>query len=176
MAFMASMMWGALSAFFPLFALSHGIANPGPFFAVIAIILIFTRSLGGRIFEIKPREKVIFPCLSLLIMAVIILTFSKTFPMFIFVAVIWGLGHAFIFPSLLNYAIDQASSPSGSVIGTYTALSDFGSGIGPVIMGIVLQFASYPAMFLCSALAGFIGLFYFYSMVRKKGSDQYANL
>jgi MFS family permease len=31
MSFMASMMWGALSAFF-LFALSHGIANPGLFF------------------------------------------------------------------------------------------------------------------------------------------------
>jgi predicted MFS family arabinose efflux permease len=176
MAFMASMMWGALSAFFPLFALSHGIANPGPFFAVIAIILIFSRSLGGRIFEIKPREKVIFPCLSLLIIAMIVLTFSKTSPMFMVVAVIWGMGHAFIFPSLMNYAIDQASSPSGSVIGTYTALSDFGSGIGPVIMGIILELTSYPAMFLCSALTGLIGLLYLYSIVRKKGSDQYANL
>ena len=176
MSFMASMMWGALSAFFPLFALSHGIANPGPFFAVVAIILIFSRSLGGRIFEIKPREKVIFPCLSLLIIAMIVLTFSKTSPMFMVVAVIWGMGHAFIFPSLMNYAIDQASSPSGSVIGTYTALSDFGSGIGPVIMGIILELTSYPAMFLCSALTGFIGLLYLYSIVRKKGSDQYANL
>ena len=176
MAFMASVMWGALSAFFPLFALSHGIANPGPFFAVIAIILIFSRSLGGRIFEIKPREKVIFPCLSLLIIAMIVLTFSKTSPMFMVVAVIWGMGHAFIFPSLMNYAIDRASSPSGPVIGTYTALSDFGSGIGPVIMGIILELTSYPAMFLCSALAGFIGLLYLYSIVRKKGSDQYANL
>jgi predicted MFS family arabinose efflux permease len=176
MSFIASMMWGALSAFFPLFALSHGVANPGPFFAVVAIMLIISRALGGNIFEIKPREKVIFPSLSLLIIALVILTFSKTSPMFILVAVIWGLGHAFIFPSLMNYAIDRASSPSGSVIGTYTALSDFGSGIGPVIMGIILQLASYQAMFLCSALAGLIGLLYLYSIVRKKGSGRHANL
>jgi len=35
---MASMMWGALSAFFPLFALSHGVANPGLFFGVIVLL------------------------------------------------------------------------------------------------------------------------------------------
>jgi predicted MFS family arabinose efflux permease len=176
MAFMASMMWGAMSAFFPLFALSHGVANPGPFFAIIAIILIFSRSLGGSVFEIKPREKVIFPCLSLLIIAMIVLAFSKTSRMFMVVAVIWGIGHAFIFPSLMNYAIDQASSSSGSVIGTYTALSDFGSGVGPVIMGIILQLTSYPVMLLCLALTGLIGLLYLYSIVRKKGKDQYAHL
>ena len=174
--FIASVMFGALCAFFPLFALSHGVANPAPFFVVVSIILILSRSLGGNVFEIKPREKVIFPSIFLLIIAVVILAFSKTAPMFMVVAVIWGLGHAFIFPSLMNYALDRASSPSGSVIGTYTALSDFGSGIGPVIMGIILQLTSYPAMFLCSALAGLIGLLYLYSIVRKKGSDQYANL
>jgi MFS family permease len=176
LSFMASVMWGALSAFFPLFALSHGIANPGPFFAVVAIILIFSRALGGNIFEIKPRERVIFPALSLLIIAMVVLIFSKTSPMFMVVAVIWGVGHAFIFPSLMNYAIDQASSPSGPVIGTYTALSDFGSGIGPVIMGIILELTSYPAMFFCSALTGLIGLLYLYSIVRKKRSGPYANL
>jgi MFS family permease len=176
MAFMASMMWGALSAFFPLFALSHGVANPGLFFAIIAIILIFSRSLGGSIFEIKPREKVIFPCLAFLIIAMIVLAFSKTSPMFMLVAVIWGMGHAFIFPSLMNYAIDKASSPKGPVIGTYTALSDFGAGMGSVIMGIILQFTSYRIMFLCLALTGVINLLYFDRAVRKKGGRGYANL
>jgi MFS family permease len=166
---MASMMWGALSAFFPLFALSHGVANPGLFFGVIAIILIFSRSLGGSVFDIKTKEKVIFPCLVALIIAMILLTFSKTSPMFMLVAVIWGMGHAFIFPLLTNYTIDHASSPKGPVIGTYTALSDFGSGMGSVIMGIILQLTSYPVMFLCIALTGIINLNYFYFFVRKKG-------
>jgi MFS family permease len=176
MGFMASVMWGALSAFFPLFALSRGAANPGLFFAIIAIVLIFSRSLGGSIFEIKPREKVIFPCLVFLIIAMIVLAFSKTSPMFMLVAVLWGMGHAFIFPSLMNYAIDKASSPKGPVIGTYTALSDFGAGMGSVIMGIILQLTSYRIMFLCLALTGVINLLYFDRAVRKKGGRQYANL
>ena len=143
---------------------------------IIAIILIVSRSLGGSIFEIKPREKVIFPCLFLLIIAMIVLTFSKTYPMLMLVALIWGIGHAFIFPSLMNYAIDQASSPSGPVIGTYTAIADFGSGIGPVIMGIILQLTSYPAMFICLSVAGLGDLLYLYMIVRKKEKGRDANL
>ncbi len=176
MTFMASMMWGALSAFFPLYALSHGVANPGLFFAVIAIILIFGRSLGGSIFEIRSRESVIFPCLAAQIIAMIVLTFSKTSPMFVLVAVIWGIGHAFIFPSLINYAIDHTSSAMGPAIGTYTALSDFGAGVGPVMMGIILQLTSYTVMFLSLALIGLINLLYLYFIFRRRGESQYANL
>jgi predicted MFS family arabinose efflux permease len=176
MAFMASMMWGALSAFFPLYALSHGVANPGLFFAVIAIILIFGRSLGGSIFDIKTREKVIFPCIVVQIIAMIVLTFSKTSPMFVLVAVIWGMGHAFIFPSLMNYALDHTSFATGPVIGTYSALSDFGAGMGPVIMGIILQLTGYTVMFLCLALIGLINLLYLYFIFRRRGERQYANL
>jgi predicted MFS family arabinose efflux permease len=176
MTFMASIMWGALSAFFPLYALSHGVANPGLFFAVIAIILIFGRSLGGSIFEIRSRESVIFPCLAAQIIAMIVLTFSKTSPMFVLVAVIWGIGHAFIFPSLMNYAIDHTSSAMGPAIGTYTALSDFGAGIGPVMMGIILQFTNYTVMFLSLALIGLINLLYLYFIFRRRGEGRYANL
>ena len=143
---------------------------------IIAIILIVSGSLGGSVFGIKPREKVIFPCLSLLIIAMIVLSFSKTSPMFMLVALIWGIGHAFIFPSLMNYAIDQASSPSGPVIGTYTAVADFGSGIGPVIMGIVLQLTSYQAMFVCLGVTGLGDLLYLYMIVRKREKGRDANL
>jgi len=176
MASMVSMMWGALSAFFPLYALSHGVTNPGLFFAVIAVILIFGRSLGGSVFDIKTREKVIFPCLGVHIIAMVVLAFSKTSPMFVLVAVIWGMGHAFIFPSLMNYAIDHTRSATGPVIGTYSALSDFGAGMGPVIMGIILQLTSYTFMFLCLALIGLINLLYLYFIFRRRGEGQYANL
>jgi MFS family permease len=176
MTFMASMMWGALSAFFPLYALSRGVTNPGLFFVVIAVILIFGRILGGSIFEIKSREKVIFPCVAVQIIAMIVLIFSKTSPMFVLVAVIWGMGHAFIFPALMNYAIDHASSGTGPVVGTYSALSDFGAGIGPVMMGIILQFTSYTVMFLSVALIGLTNLLYLYAIFRRTTEGQYANL
>jgi predicted MFS family arabinose efflux permease len=176
MAFMVNIIWGALTAFFPLYALSHGITNPGLFFGVLAIVHVLGRSLGGKIFDLYSREKVIFPCLIAYIIAMSVLIFSKTLTMFILVAVIWGIGNAFLYPTLVVFALDRAGSAPGPAMGTFTAVADLGSGMGSVIMGIILQWTSYPIMFFCLALIGVLNLLYFYFLSRKKGGRRHANL
>jgi MFS family permease len=161
--------WGALTTFFPLYAIHHGVANPGFFFTAVAIVLILGRALGGRILDLYNRERVMLPCLFACIISMAILAFSKSLPMFILVAVIWGIGHAFLFPSLLVYAIERMGSSRGPAMGTFTGVSDLGMSLGPVIMGIIIHLTSYSTMFLCLALAGMINLNYFYFFVRKKG-------
>ena len=144
-------------------------ANPGLFFTTMAIILILGRSLGGKIFDLYSKERIILPCLTTGIIAMVILTFSKTLPMFILVAVIWGIGFAFLTPSLVAYALDRAGSSPGPAMGTFTAISDLGLTLGPVAMGIILHSTSYTIMFLCLALTGIINVNYFYFFVRRKG-------
>jgi MFS family permease len=161
--------WGALTAFFPLYAINHGVANPGLFFTTMAIMLILGRALGGKLLDLYSREKVILPCLFIYILSMVILTFSETLPMFILVAAIWGVGNAFLGPALIADALDRVGSSAGPAMGTFTAISDVGLTTGPVIMGIVLQSTSYPVMFLCLALVGIINLGYFHFLVRKKG-------
>jgi len=168
MAFLGSATWGAITTFFPLYALNHGVSNPGLFFGALAITLIVSRSLGGRILDLYSREKVILPCIVAHIIAMAILTFSTTLPMFILVAVIWGIGNAFFYPTLVAYAIDLAGSSRGPAMGTYLAFSDFGASMGAVIMGMILQWTNYRIMFLCLVLTGLINLLYFYYFVRKK--------
>jgi MFS family permease len=175
-AFLITITWGALSAFFPLYALSQGVDNPGLFFAAYAFTLIFARGFGGKILDTYAREKIILPCLFNLVISMAILAFSSTLPMFILVAVIWGTGTAFLYPSLVAYTLDRAGSSRGPAMGTFTALTDLGAGMGSVIMGIILQLTNYRIMFLCLALTGIINLAYFYFAVRKKGREQYANL
>ena len=163
--------WGAMTAFFPLYALKKGVDNPGLFFAAFAITLILVRGLGGKILDTYSREKVIFPCLFNLIVSMPILAFSSTLRMFILVAIIWGIGSAFLFPSLLAYTIDLAGSNRGPAMGTFTALVDLGAGMGAVIMGTILQLTNYTVMFLCLALTGVINFLYFYFAVRKKPKE-----
>jgi MFS family permease len=175
MACMASFVWGGVTTFFPLYALHHRMVNPGLFFTAFATMTILVRVLGGRILDLYSREKVILPCLSAYIIAMIILAFSKTLPMFILVAVIWGLGHALLFPVLTAYALDLAGPSPGPAMGTFTAIDDLGLGLGPVIMGIILSLTSFSTMFLCLALTGVINLLYFTQIVRKRGGRQSAN-
>jgi len=39
-------------------------------------------------------------------------------------------------------------------------------------MGIILHSTSYPTMFLCLALIGFVNLNYFYFFARRKGTSE----
>jgi MFS family permease len=53
-------------------------------------------------------------------------------------------------------------------MGTFTALADLGAGIGPMIMGLILEWTNYPVMFIFLALIGAINFLYFYYTIRKK--------
>jgi MFS family permease len=161
--------WGALTTFFPLYAINLGVDNPGFFFTTIAIMLILGRTFGGRMLDLYSRERVLLPCLITFIISMVILAFSKTLPLFIIVAAIWGIGHAFFYPSLVVYVLDRVGSSLGPAMGTFTAISDLGMCLGPVIMGIIIHLTSYPIMFLCLFLIAIINLIYFYFFVRRKG-------
>jgi MFS family permease len=168
MTFLSSLVWGAIAAFFPLYALNHGVTNPGLFFSAFAITIILGRALGGRILDLHSRESVILPCLIIFVLAIGILLFSKTLSTFILVAAIWGIGHAFFYPALTAYVLDLAGSSRGPAMGIFTAVDDLGMGLGPVIMGIILRLTSYPIMFLCLVLTALINLSYFYFFVKKQ--------
>ncbi len=168
MSFLINLIWGGLMAFFPLYALSKGVTNPGHFFGVLAAIHVFGRIFGGGILDLYEREKVILPCLIAYILSMALLTFSTTLSMFILVAVIWGAGNTFLYPSLVAYALDRAGASRGPAMGTFTAVSDLGSGIGPVITGTILQLTSYRIMFSALVLIGILNLLYFLFFVRKR--------
>jgi MFS family permease len=161
-------MWGALAAFFPLYAVDHGVENPGLFFTTVAIMLLLGRSFGGKFLDLYRRESVILPCLIAYVISVAILAFSETLPMFILVGVIWGIGNAFSMPSLVAHVLDRVGSSTGPAMGTYTAISDLGLSLGPVTMGLVIQVAGYQAMFLCLAFTGLINVIYFHFFARKE--------
>jgi MFS family permease len=139
--------WGGVGAFFPLYAIHHGVSNPGLFFTTFAIMLMLGRVLGARILDLYSKESIILPCLFTYIISMGILAFSKTLPMFILVAMILGIGHAFLGTILTAYALDRAGPSRGPVIGTFLAIADLGSSLGPMIMGIIIRSTSYSIMF-----------------------------
>jgi len=166
--FFNHIIWGALTTFFPLYAINHHVTNPGLFFAAYAIVMISCRAFGGRILDIYSRERIILPCLSVFILSMTMLAFSKTLSMFILVAVISAIGHAFLVPTLVAYTLDLVGPHRGPGMGLLTAMGDLGMVLGPVIMGIVLHLTDFTTMFLCLALSGLINFTYFYFFAKKR--------
>jgi predicted MFS family arabinose efflux permease len=167
--FLQMFVYGALTAFFPLYALQCGVTNPGLFFTANAVVMIAGRAVGGRILDTYNKEKIILTLILISTVAMVILSFSKNLPMFIFVGLLWGIGAAFFMPACMAYGFEYAGSSGGSAVGTYQAFMDLGIALGPVIMGIIVPLTGYPIMFLCLAFICLINLAYFQFYVRRRG-------
>jgi MFS family permease len=168
-AFMLNIIWASIAAFFPLYALKHGVANPGLFFVFMAITLLLGRALGGRILDIYDRKKVVMLCLTIIIIGLVTFPFADSLNMFILVAVLLGTGWSFIYPILTIHVIENTGLERGPAMGTFTAIADLGAGLGPMVMGLVLEKTSYTIMFVCLIFTAAINLLYFYFAIAKKG-------
>jgi MFS family permease len=165
--FLHGIVWGAVMAFLPLYAIEKGIANPGLYFSAVGLMLIIGRMFGGRILDSFSKEKVIFSCLFVLMVAMVVLSVSTTLPMLVVVGFIWGIGGAFFFPTAMSFVLERAGSTDGTAVGTFRAVSDFGVALGPTIAGLLLPFSGYRLMFLSLAVVFLISLCYFSFYSRK---------
>ncbi len=166
--FVQLFVWGAVSAFFPLYAIQCGVTNPGHFFSAMAIMIFAGRMFGGKIMDTCNKEKLIATFIPAMVVILIILSLSKTLPMFILLGALWGMGVAFFIPMALAYALECSGSSDGAAVGTFRAISDLGFGLGPVVMGIIVPLTGYPVMFRSLALICLINLCYFQFYVRKR--------
>jgi MFS family permease len=160
--------WGALTTFFPLYAIRHGMENPGLFFSVVAIMLVLGRVFGAKILDLYNRERLIMPCIAPYVISMAMLAFSETTPMFIMVAAVYGIGPAFLVPTLMAYALERGGAP-GPAMATFNGVTDLGSSLGPAIMGTIIFLTDYRTTFLCLAVVGILNLIYFYFFARQSG-------
>jgi MFS family permease len=169
-AFCYAFVLGSIMVFFSLYAIQCGVTNPGYFFSASAVMTIAGRALGGKLLDAWSKEKIILTFTFTSMVAMIVLSFSRTLPMFIFVGLLWGTGVAFIFPVSMAYAFDYAGSSGGTAVGTFRALMDLGMALGPMVVGLIIPLTGYRAMFLCLAFICLINLTYFQFYVRKRGN------
>lgn len=170
--FLYNFLWGAVLAFVPLYALESGVDNPGYFFTSIAVMIIVGRAAGAKILDTFSKEKIILMFIFVSMIAMILLSFSKTLGMFILAGMLWGVGCSFFFPAMMAYAFEYAGSSGGAAVGTYRAVADVGTALGPVVMGVIVSLTGYRAMFLCLALTCLINIFYFQFYLRRKSSTR----
>ena len=142
----------------------------------LSVSSLVLRPFVGRALLKIPERRFMMTGAFLYVIAMVILAFSSTLPMFILVSFLWGAGNAFVFPCLLVYALERAGASRGPAMGTFTAVAGLGSGVGPMMMGVVLQNSSYVIMFLCLALTGVINFLYFYRLTGELGGNRNANL
>ncbi len=75
------------------------------------------------------------------------------------VGLIFGTGHGLLFPALNAMAIrDEPYAVRGKITGIFTGGIDAGAFCGSLLLGVVGEFAGYPALFICAGLVVLTGL------------------
>lgn len=152
--------WSSVSAFFPLYAVQCGVRNPGLFFSAMAVMMLIGRILGGRIFETWRKERIMLTFMTVSIAVLVMLSFSRSLPLFVFTGLLWGLAAAFIFPTCMAYALDYSGTSCGTALGTYQTFTDLGVALGPVVTGAILPLAGYRNTFFFLACICVLNLCY----------------
>ena len=157
------------SAFVPLYAREIGLSGARFVFMTFSGILMMMRTLGARL---PDRLGSITAALLALAGTAVGLGIVGAWrdPVGLFAGtVIFALGHALLFPSLLLLAISRATAHErAAAVGTLTSFLSLAFGAGPAILGLVARTAGYPGAFLVAAgvaACGFI-LFWRYALGR----------
>lgn len=166
--------YGVIIAFLPLFAPQRGIDDIGIFFTAFAASTIASRIIIGKLSDRIGRQRVILPCMALVVGAVCLLAQLSSREMLLITALAYGFGFGAFMPTLNALVVDYTPPRDrGAALGFFTAFMDLGITAGSVILGVAGEIFGYTAMFYGSALVAVVSIAVFIVGMRKAGVVTY---
>ena len=163
-AFLFGTAFGAIFTFLPVFLLIRKTSTIGVFVVVYALTVVSTRTLGRKLADRLPRERLCLVSLLLLAAGIFFISFVKGHAGLSLVAVVSGTGHGFLFPSLSALILDRAGSEkSGMAMAMFTGAFDMGLVVGAGAFGFVAELLGYTAMFSAAAAFTAAGALFFFT-------------
>jgi MFS family permease len=139
MLFMA-LPYTAIHSFIAIYGGLSGVEDIGLFFTASAICLIFIRPVSGRIADKYGFDKTIIPGLVVFIGALIIISFSRTLPMFLLAGVVTAVGYGSSQPVLQAICMQLVPRERRGAAGNTNYMgTDIGFLTGPTIAGAIIS-------------------------------------
>lgn len=163
----ASIVFGAITTFIPLYATQLKSGNAGIYLMLQAATVVFVRfSLRKKIpSDDKWHASFVMGTMLLLAIGAQCVSFSLTGGAVFFYmgAILLGIPQAILYPTLTTYLTFVLPEKSRNVlIGLFIAMADLGVSLGSVIMGPVADFSSYSFMYMICAILGAVLLLFAY--------------
>lgn len=159
MALCMGLAFGAVSAFISIFATQRGFQNPGFYFMVQALALLFARVFLGRLADRFGRPTVISPGIVLAATALALLPFCHSYILFVISASLFGLGFGAAQPATMALLIDRVPAEKrGIATSTYYTGFDGGVSLGSILLGVVSQHLGFGLMWPMAAVCTLFGL------------------
>lgn len=155
----ASLVFGAVTAFVPLYALQIPQGSAAIYLMLQAAVVVAARFLlKSKIpSDGKWRSSFMIGTMLLLAAASLCISFAATAGAFLFYggALLMGVAQALLYPTLTTYlSFVLPKSERNVLIGLFIAMADLGVSLGGIVMGPIADLTSYSTMFIICAVIG----------------------
>jgi predicted MFS family arabinose efflux permease len=160
--FLYSFGYGGITSFTALYADANGIHPKGIYLTALAVVILVTRPLSGRLGDTFGYRRVFLPCLVLIATGLSLLVFGGTRPWLIASAIVFGAGFGTAYPAFVGYVMRHVPAVRrGAAFGAILACFDTGIGTGSTSMGWIIEHHGFARAFGTAACLSALALPYF---------------
>jgi MFS family permease len=166
--FLYSFGYGAITSFSAMYADAIHVAPKSLYLTSLAIVILVTRPLSGKLADRIGYRRVFMPCLVLIAFGLALLAIGSTRVSLVASAALFGIGFGTAYPVFVAYVMrDVYAARRGAAFGAILAAFDTGIGTGSTTVGWLIQRFGFSTAFAVAAALSAISLPYFIVADRK---------
>ncbi|MBP2645054.1 MAG: transporter [Firmicutes bacterium] len=157
--------------FVALYAKLLGIGEWARYFYVFyACMVVLSRPFAGRLLDKYGPPIVVYPSVVLFALSLLLLSQANSAVVLLIVGAAVGLSFGALFSSLQAIAVGVVPEDrKGVATATFFFLGDFGMGLGPSVLGIIVAWTSFSSMYIVSSLIAVSTVLVYYGLDRRHG-------
>jgi MFS family permease len=160
--FLYSFGYGGITSFTALYADANGVTPKGIYLTTMAVAILVTRPLAGRLGDRFGYRRVFLPCLILISLGMACLAFGGTRFWLVLSAAIFGTGFGTAYPVFASYVMRHVGPERrGAAFGAILACFDTGIGTGSTSIGWLIGRYGFASAFGTAAVLSALALPYF---------------
>jgi MFS family permease len=166
--FLYSFGYGAITSFSAMYADAIGVTPKSLYLTALAIVILLTRPLSGKLADRIGYRRVFMPCLILIAVGLTLLATGSTRLSLVVSAAFFGVGFGTAYPVFVAYVMrDVYAARRGAAFGAILAAFDTGIGTGSTSVGWLIQRFGFSTAFGVAAALSAVSLPYFIVADRK---------
>jgi MFS family permease len=160
--FLYSYGYGGITSFAALYGDANHVTPKGLYLTALALVILVTRPLSGRLGDRFGYRRVLMPCLVIIAAGLSLLVFGGTRRWLVASAVVFGAGFGTAYPTFVGYVMRHVSpARRGAAFGAILACFDIGIGTGSTSLGWLIEHYGFSRAFGVAALLSALSLPYF---------------
>lgn len=152
--------YSSVLSFFSAYAAEVQLMEPGKYFFVIySLAIIASRPIVGKLADRRGINVVMYPSFGSFAIGLVLLSYARTGVMLLVSAVLLGFGFGTFAAMSQVLAIQKVERERfGVALSTVLSIGEMGTGFGPFVIGGLLLFIDFPALYQFMAVISLISM------------------